>query len=106
QFSKLITEDARLRATDPAKERKRLDSLAGKVEAISEHISHIANALSDQRIDEAMQTRQSAIELRAAASLASSGEFDREPLQGVGSISWRALWDAARRYAEQEAYAN
>src|ERR1019366_9882025 len=30
--------------------------------------------------------------------------FEDEPLKGVGSGTWRAMWDAARRYSEREAY--
>jgi energy-coupling factor transporter ATP-binding protein EcfA2 len=100
----LIQEEARLTATNPAKERVRLQGLASMIAEISKHVRGIANALSGTEIEQAKQSRQKAVELRAAADLASSGSFDEEPLPGVGSLTWRSLWDAARKYSEQEAY--
>lgn len=39
-----------------------------------------------------------------AARFASGALFKDEPLDGVGSESWRRLWDAARAYSTAEAY--
>jgi hypothetical protein len=104
RYSWLVKEEGRLRATNPIEERARLQGLASKVEQISKHISEVADALSDANVEEAKQSRKSALELRAAADIASSGSFDDEPLPGVGSLTWRSLWEAARGYSEQEAY--
>jgi len=100
----LIQEEARLTATNPMKERSRLQGLASKLDEISKHVHEVADALADAKVEQAKQTRQSATQLRAAADLASSGSFDDEPLPGVGTLTWRALWEAARQYSEQEAY--
>jgi len=104
QLGTLIQEEARLRATDPAKERVRLETLAGKVDAIAKHIAGLAAGLSDEMSNEATAARDSAQELRAAATVASSGRFETEPVPGVGSATWRALWEAARDFSEAEAY--
>jgi energy-coupling factor transporter ATP-binding protein EcfA2 len=100
----LIQEEARLTATNPIKERVRLQGLAAMLDEISTHVGGIEGALSDTRVDTAKQARQKATELRAAADLASSVSFDDEPLPGVGTLTWRSLWEAARKYSEQEAY--
>jgi energy-coupling factor transporter ATP-binding protein EcfA2 len=100
----LILEEARLTATNPMKERVRLQALASMLDEISTHVDGIGVALSDAKIDQAKQARQKATELRAAADVASSGSFDDERLPGVGTLTWRSLWDAARKYSEQEAY--
>ncbi|MFT4010835.1 MAG: hypothetical protein QM655_12435, partial [Nocardioidaceae bacterium] len=47
---------------------------------------------------------KSAVDLREAAKIASAKDFDAEPLPGVGSATWRALWEAARQYSTTEAY--
>lgn len=104
QLGALIQEEARLRATDPSKERTRLDTLAGKLDRVSSHVAALAAALSDEKTNEATSARQKAVELRAAATVASSGAFGNEPITGVGSPTWRALWDAARAYSEADAY--
>src|SRR3546814_6032820 len=41
---------------------------------------------------------------RAAADLAARETFDGLSIPGVGGETWRALWEAARRYSEQTAY--
>ena len=43
---------------------------------------------------------------REAAKLASAALFSDEPLNGVGSETWRTLWEAARAYSDAEAYPN
>jgi energy-coupling factor transporter ATP-binding protein EcfA2 len=106
RYSWLVREEGRLRATNPMQERVRLQGLESKVDEISKHVSETVDALSDTKVEQAKKARRSAIELRAAADLASSGSFDEEPLAGVGSLTWRSLWEAARRYSEQEAYSD
>lgn len=104
QIGVLSQEEARLRATDPAKERARLEVLAATVDRLAQHVAALAGALGDEKIERATAARRTAIDLRAAANLASSGVFEGEPVAGVGSQAWRALWEAARAYSTAEAY--
>jgi hypothetical protein len=104
QLGKLLQEEARLRTSDPAKERSRLETVAGKLETVARHLAKLAGALDDETAAAALGVREKAVELRAAATLASSRSFDAEPLPGVGTAAWRALWDAARAYSDQQAY--
>lgn len=104
QLGALIQEEARLRATNPSKERDRLDALAGKIDSVASHVAVVAGTLNDAKVSEARTARQRATELRAAATVASSGVFEAEPIAGVGSETWRALWEAARAYSTAEAY--
>lgn len=100
----LIQEEARLRASDPAKERQRLEALAAKLEAVAGHIQRIAEVLGKARVAELLEAKKNAGELRTAAALASSDSFKTEPLPGVGSTTWRTLWEAARAFSVAEAY--
>jgi energy-coupling factor transporter ATP-binding protein EcfA2 len=104
QLGNLIQEKARLRATDPSKERSRLEKLATKVSTICSHVSTVEQNLSDEEVAHIQEARQKASELRAAATIASSQSFDSEPVVGVGSATWRTLWAAARKFSEAEAY--
>ena len=104
QLGKLLQEEARLRASNPAKERSRLEALADKIETVARHVGKLAAALGDEKVKQARDLRDGAVELRAAATLASSRSFEAEPLPGVGTAAWRALWEAARAYSQQEAY--
>ena len=90
-----MQEEARLRSTDPSKERARLEALVDKVGALAAHVSRLSSALSDETVEKATGTLRSAIELRAAASVASSGTFtDQHPWKAkdVGRAS-RSLSD-------------
>jgi outer membrane murein-binding lipoprotein Lpp len=100
----LLQEEARLRASDPAKEQARLSQLATNAQALADHVDKLTNALSDERLDATKAAVSRATELRAAATVASQKTFDAEPLTGVGSDTWRALWNAARTYSTAVAY--
>ncbi len=100
----LADEEVRLRATDPLRERVRLMGLGEKIALLDDHLATLQTALSDD-VDRQLAAAQAlAADHRAAATIASSASFRGEPLSGVGSTMWRAMWEAARRYAEAEAY--
>lgn len=97
-------EEARLRATDPTKEKTRLFAAAKDAEALAAHLESIENTLSPTAADRILTLKQRAMELRASADEVSSSSFADEPLPGVGSQTWRAMWEAAECYAQAEAY--
>ena len=97
-------EEARLRATDPTKEKTRLLAVAKDAEALAAHLESIENTISPAAANRILALKQTAMELRASADEVSSSSFADEPLPGVGSQAWRAMWDAAERYAQAEAY--
>lgn len=99
-------EEARLRATDPTKEKTRLFAAAKDAEALAAHLKSIENTLSPTAADRILTLKQRAMELRASADEVSSSSFADEPLPGVGSQTWRAMWEAAEGYAQAEAYPN
>ena len=104
ELGRLLQEEARLQASDPSKERTRLERLAAAAEAVSGQVGRLDAALSDGQVRGVAGLRERAVELRAAATIASSRTFEAEPLTGVGSATWRALWEAAREFSEREAY--
>lgn len=98
-----IQEETRLRSSDPNKERARLTSIAGHLDQLRQHLEGIGDVVSQEAVDELVALKQAATDLRAAAKLASAEQFNGEPLTGVGSATWRALWEAARAYSTSEA---
>lgn len=104
QLASLMQEEARLQATDPTKEQIRLTGLASKVEGVARHVSTISKALNTHSPEVAKKARAQATQLRAAAAVASSTTFEDEPVAGVGTETWRALWEAARNFSQTEAY--
>lgn len=97
-------EESRLRATNPEKEAARLDQIAGAFTTISSHFTRLERALGVQVEHDLAADRETARQTRALADEAASSRFEDEPLEGVGSPAWRALWAAAREYSEEVAY--
>jgi hypothetical protein len=100
----LVTSEARLKSTDQVKEKKRLEGGATLLDSLAEKLDEI-NALLAPKAGEALAALLAeALRLRKAADLASSSDFASEPLSGVGTETWRALWEAAESYSQAEAY--
>src|SRR5262249_31372904 len=51
-----------------------------------------------------LQQHRSELRTIEEASVVLARSFESEPLPGVGSSPWRALWEAARRFSEEHAY--
>lgn len=104
EIAALLDEEARLRASDPARERARLSQLASHLATIADHMASLETQLDDEVAANLTQTQGRAIELRTAVDVASTATFESEPVAGVGTETWRSLWEVARRYSEAEAY--
>jgi energy-coupling factor transporter ATP-binding protein EcfA2 len=104
QITAIADEEARLLATDPSREATRLTDLATKLSTVRTHLASLDSKLNDDVDEKLREAQQKAVDHRTAANLASFASFEAEPLTGVGSETWRAMWDAARRYSEVEAY--
>lgn len=104
QLSQVLAEEARLKASDPTRERGHLNGLATKLGTIVNYCEQLGPAASADGIEKIGALRTTATQLRAAATIASSESFEAEPVGGVGSTTWRALWESARAFSETEAY--
>jgi hypothetical protein len=104
ELGRLLTEEARLKSSNPSKEHDRLLALASDLEQIARYVEKLSEKLSHQSQTEMGYLRESATQLRAAVVMASARDFRTEPVPGVGSETWRALWEAARAFSEAEAY--
>ena len=99
-----IQEEGRLQTTSPLKEAGRLKAVASALDAVAEHLDSIGPVLGPDAAVAIQSQVETARSLRAAADLASRENFTDEPLDGVGSATWRALWDAAEAYSVGDAY--
>ena len=96
--------EAQLKSSDPADERNRLDGLATQYELVVNHLRLLRVRLAPEVISDVAEKRRLASELRAAAAIAAKETFESEPIAGVGSDTWRTLWEAARSFSETEAF--
>lgn len=101
-LSDLLQEELRLKGTDPHKERQRLIEGSKQLVAIAAHFDMLTSSLSVDSAAATEQLRDDAKTLRAAADIASAADFAKEPLPGVASETWRALWAAAEAYSAAE----
>ncbi len=81
-----------------------VSALASWALALASECEAVENALSDKALAGLTILRANANAARDAAQLAAGALFTDEPLLGVGSDSWRALWAAARDYSVNEAF--
>lgn len=61
-------------------------------------------ALSDEEAAKLLNLKRDALTKRKAASEDAAKVFAGSALDGIGSASWRLMWDEARRYSEDAAY--
>lgn len=102
RLATLIAEGNRLRATNPDAERRRLQIAASSLDELASGLEEIGRLLGPAAQAAALRAAEDAQNLRHAATVASSQDFSDEPLAGVGSASWRALWSAAEAYVREE----
>jgi len=61
-------------------------------------------ALTQARCETYLWAKVDAATKRRASDEDAKQVFEKAPLAGIGSESWRLLWEAARRYSEEHAY--
>lgn len=103
EISRLQSEENRLRSADTANEKQSLVRTAGKIDAVTSHFTTLESVLSNDSILQMSDERACLGALEQAADLLAK-EFAVEPLPGVGTSSWKELWESARRYSEITAY--
>jgi energy-coupling factor transporter ATP-binding protein EcfA2 len=99
EISRLASEEARLYATNPAREKQRLMSVAGRFSMLAGHLEECERVVGDPAVAECDALRDLLTRKKSAVELASAQSFDAEPLSGVGTSAWRELWEAARQFA-------
>ncbi len=62
------------------------------------------NALSDEKLLQYLSAKADAKAKRLVADQDAKKVFEKAPLTGIGSESWRLLWEAAQKYSIELAY--
>jgi ABC-type hemin transport system ATPase subunit len=91
-------------AHDPKTTARRLWAQKTRLETILTRLQTLQAAASTERAGQLATLSSDLSAKTAAARLASAALFKDEPLGGVGSETWRTLWEAARAYSTAEAY--
>ncbi len=98
----LTQRKVQLETSNPTKEKLALQSVARAAESLLTHIKHIQENVNAETLEEIAFLKKRALELRNSAN--TEGIVSDTQLPGVGSTTWRALWNAAREYSLNEAY--
>jgi len=102
----LIEINRRLAEPDPAERARRIRSAKSNVLTLRSELKKIRDKLIDERCSAYLDAQNDAFTKRKAADEDAKKVFENAPLDGVGSQSWRLLWEQAQAYSEAVAYKN
>ncbi len=101
----LLTEiNKRLSETNPSEKATELRQQTVLIMKIVGDLKNLSGAYEDSKCCEYQKTKNDASEKRKAVDEDAAKVFAKAPLAGIGSETWRLLWDAARKYSEEHAY--
>jgi len=102
-LEELKDQEARLRSADTTKARQQLTRQREKLLALRSHIDSLDAALGSVALAE-IQRHQTEVKVLEEATALLARSFEAEPLPGVGTSPWKALWEAAQRFSRVHAY--
>ena len=91
-------------ASNPAAAARSIEALRARLNNHVEALTRLHDAGSPQGSVALNVLRTSYATAKQAADAAAVALFVGEPLSGIGSDVWRALWESARAYSDQQAY--
>jgi ABC-type lipoprotein export system ATPase subunit len=94
----------RLAEPNPADQAKRLREQSKAVGGLAARLSGYHTDLGDDVLQKIEVARTDSAVKRKAADDDAKKVFENAPLEGVGTESWKLLWEAARAYAAAKAY--
>lgn len=90
--------------SDPKKLAATCRLQAYRFENLETRLKLVHEALNPVALETAIDLKKSFVTAQQASDDARRFAFSDSKLDGVGQESWKALWEAARRYSEQNAY--
>lgn len=100
----LSTKRQQLVETDPIDKMKQFKNTAQNIKKLQGILTDIRNALVDDSCTKIIEAKFDYTNKKKAAEEDAKRVFEGFPLDGVGSESWKLLWEQARIYSEQLAY--
>lgn len=94
----------RLAEPDPKAKAASLRRTKTNVDNLTKLLKNLKDTLSQSNCEEYIKARNDAIIKKRAATIDAKKIFESTPLNGVGSETWKLLWEQARKYSELEAY--
>ena len=94
----------RLAEEDPGKKAEKIREKNKYLRELIDHTINFLESLSDQKCIEINDLKKEYVQAKKTAKVAADQAFERVPLKGVGSETWKQLWQYAKEYSEKEAY--
>ena len=91
-------------AQDPQIAARKLAAQNERLETILTRLDRLEKAISPESVGRLGELASNLEAKTTVAKLASLDLLKDEPIQGVGSETWKALWNAARDYSMTDAY--
>ena len=105
QTARLEALERLLHEQQPGRRAAELDGHSNRLRAFADRLTATTTALSADTATELRVALAERDRVRDALRLASEEAFAAEPLSGTGGPAWKALWEAARRFAAEDARA-
>ncbi|UYZ23276.1 AAA family ATPase [Mesobacillus jeotgali] len=90
--------------TDPIEKMKQYRKTAKSIIDFHKLLSDIKTSLSDVACTRIINAKADFVNIKKAADEDAKKIFEGLPLDGVGTESWKILWEQARSFSEQHAY--
>lgn len=103
EHQRLAELESFLAEQDPTARAAELTARANRIETGTRRITDLVECLSEDRIAELREALRNREATKEALTVATNEAFSSEPLEGTGGEIWRALWEAARRFNDQQA---
>lgn len=94
----------RLIETKPSEKADHLRREAKLIKEFVYDLKNLAKDFEDSKCREYIRTKKDASRKRKVADKDATKVFSKAPLTGIGSETWRLLWEAARKYSNEHAY--
>ena len=94
----------RLSQKDPAKEAEKIRKQNKYLQELIDNTNELIKNFSNEKCNEINNLKQELIEKQKTAKAVADNLFKQSALDGIGSETWKQLWQYAKAYSEQEAY--
>ena len=94
----------RVKIADPAGAAKKKREAKAQIEGIRSSLERGVKALGERALDAIRRLKEDAATKRKSAVEGAKALGGAAKLDGVGTATWKAMWEAARSYSKAEAY--
>lgn len=100
----LLDLQKRLSEKSPGEKASQIRKQKEHLDFLVENLEQSLELLSDENCLKIIELKRDSISKHTAAKVAAEKVFSGSPLEGIGSETWKQLWEQARKYSEEYAF--